>query len=641
MNEKEVIWEDFFRSLRASLNMLSLYSQTHPFFTNSIEDLAHKIDSLVRIVNPARVAVTSDSLVVENKTLEKSGLHDELAKILHRRKIKSIQIEKGVTRQELERFLTMLHLTPKQIFCSGGITSILTEEKFAHIQVEELDYSQLLKDSGEECKDVWAYLLQEALQKKDAVRINEVVDSADKIIGHFKAQDFIQDKELQGNMSRLLAHLEKGQKDKFKKITKEVLKVILRERAQEVTGLEDIAAFVKKLDTEDVSDALSDEIFANPRFDSLSFNVLSLFVKEKSHGEIAHSLLGKLKQKEGPKGALKVRKRVEELFAIPEQSSISEVYRKTLFSLLQEISFKEGVHFDRDALQYNYAYILLNLCATETSVELLGLILEKINDAWETIASQQDQQYLKGLASVLQEKRKAMPSLRPAFDAFSDKVCRFVEKKALAGGTPEGFSLYLGFLQKSSFGAEAYFNAIFSEHTVTPFLVSLFLTFFPNQIQTFYEKLNQQHADLDFFKKMIDAVTQIDLPVVNDILAHMYSFSNALMKIEVVRAMKKMKRMDEAFLFSVLQKEDAPLRKESLLVLLEGKGAENALRLLLGLPDEFGKYNSALLENIILVEEAQAQAAIPHLKMLLKRRFFWNRRIRDKAKEVLEKWHAG
>ncbi|RJO64759.1 MAG: hypothetical protein C4540_03565 [Candidatus Omnitrophota bacterium] len=641
MRPKEQIWEDFFRSLRASLNMLSLYSEKHPFFLNSIEDLKQKIDSLLAVISPIVLAVTSDTLIVENKPLERSGLHDELAKILHRRKIKSVQIEKEVDQKELHRFLTMLHLTPKQIFCSGGIRAVLGKEQFDHIRVEELDYSQLLRDSGEECKDVWAYLLQEAFDKKDAARINEVVDSADKIITHFNAQDFIQDKELQGNMSRLLAHLEEGQKDKFRKITKEVLKVILRERTQEALELGDIAGFVKKLDTEDVGDVLSDEIIANPRFDSLSFNVLSLFVQEKSHKEIASSLFGKLQQKEGPKGAPKVQRRLQELFSIPEQSSISEVYRKTLFSLLKEITFEAGAHFDRDGLHHNYSYMLLNLCVPETNPQMAGLILGKINDEWEKISTSNDPQYLRDLAAVLKEKKKAIPSIQPAFDAFSDKVCRFVEKKALAGGSSEGFLLYQDFLTKSSFGIEAYFDAIFSEHISTPLVISLFLKFFPGHMPVFYEKLSQQRADLDFLKKIIDTVIQIELPAVSGILAQIYSFSNTLIKIEVVRAMRKMQRKDEGFLFSVLQKEDAPLRKEALLALLEGQRKDRALALLLGLPDEFGKYNSALLENIILVEEAQVQAATPHLKLLLKRRFFWNRRIRNKAKETLEKWHVG
>ncbi|MDD5566216.1 MAG: hypothetical protein PHG31_04945 [Candidatus Omnitrophica bacterium] len=641
MRQTEQVWEDFLRSLRASLNMLSLYSDTHPFFLNSVEDLTQKIDALLAIVNPIGLAITSDALLVENKLLERSGLHDELAKALHRRKIKSIKIDKGIRQQELGRFLLTLHLTPKQIFCSGGIGAILGKEQFAHIHVEELDYSQLLKDSGEECKDVWSYLLQEALETKDEARINEVVDSADKIITHFNANDFSKDKELQGNMSRLLARLEEGQKDKFKKITKEVLKVILRERAQEVTQLGDIAGFVKKLDAEDVGDALSDEIISNPHFDGLSFNVLSLFVQEKSHKDIASWLFGKLQQKEGPKGARKVQKRLEELFAIPEQSSISEVYRKTLFSLLKEITFEAGAHFDRDSLHHNYSYVLLNLCAPETNPQAVGLILGKIKDEWGKITGNNDPQYIKALATVLKEKRKAIPSLQPAFEAIDDTVCRFVEKAALAGGSLEGLSLYHDFLTKSSFGIEAYFNAIFSERIITPLVITLFLKFFSAHMPVLYEKLSQQRADLDFLKKVIDTLIQVEQPAVNGILAQIYSFSNPLIKIEVVRAMKKMQRKDEEFLFSILEKEEAPLRKEALLTLLEGPHTDKALALLLCLPDEFGKYNSALLENIILVEEIQAQAATPYLKALLKRRFFWNRRVRDKAREVLEKWHAG
>jgi hypothetical protein len=44
------------------------------------------------------------------------------------------------------------------------------------------------------------------------------------------------------------------------------------------------------------------------------------------------------------------------------------------------------------------------------------------------------------------------------------------------------------------------------------------------------------------------------------------------------------------------------------------------------------------MENILVVEELNAREARDYLVILSKRRFFWNRQLRDKARQVLESW---
>jgi hypothetical protein len=66
-----------------------------------------------------------------------------------------------------------------------------------------------------------------------------------------------------------------------------------------------------------------------------------------------------------------------------------------------------------------------------------------------------------------------------------------------------------------------------------------------------------------------------------------------------------------------------------------------AIEILLAIPSPWGSKNKLLLENMAVTEEVGLREARYYLESLAKARFFWNRKLRQKARGILERWNAG
>ena len=98
--------------------------------------------------------------------------------------------------------MTKIFTPPDKILKQGGIREIIKKENLTNISVEELDYSQLLLGEGEEIKDIWPYLLQEAVTNPNRDKIIQAADSFDKIAHDFQASDIFENADLSENFTR-------------------------------------------------------------------------------------------------------------------------------------------------------------------------------------------------------------------------------------------------------------------------------------------------------------------------------------------------------------------------------------------------------------------------------------------------------
>ena len=102
--------------------------------------------------------------------------------------------------------------------------------------------------------------------------------------------------------------------------------------------------------------------------------------------------------------------------------------------------------------------------------------------------------------------------------------------------------------------------------------------------------------------------------------------------------MKELGIGDEGFLFSVIDKGDLLQRKEALSLLIKNPSScPKIAQILLAIPNPFGLKGKIIKENLKLVDEVFFPEIKTYLDALSKYRFFWNRKIRIKAKEILEK----
>jgi len=639
--DKEEALKEFFKSLKVSLKNASLYFSQHPIFLKSLEETKENIDSLLSFTSPLRINFTPYSLLIDGEYFEGDKMVEELAEIFHTRKVKSIELKKGITVEELTTFFMKIQLPWREIIKGGGLGSLLEKEKISHLTIEELDYSPLLKGEGEEVDDVWVHLFQEAIEAEDFQRINEFVENFENIVGRFEIKDFLEDKELQENMAKFLTYLKHKDKDKLRKCLKDLLRALIRRKdALNEANLEKLKIFFADKDVDDIAYALMEEIVTDEQFDTLSFNLFSLLLERDKHLGVAVSLADIVRERESTL-TTETRKKLKELLTDPSSPEISEIYRKTLASFLKDVSLEKGMAFDRRLLHKNYRFILLGLFDVAEEKEQMSYLLERISEDWETIAKDRDFEYLKELMNFL-EARKENLSSDPNFEKLDRQISQFIESVMFDERISPDLEYFIGTLRESHSGPELYLDKIFNENKINPHILRLFFKFFPDQFHLFQRGLREKSPNPAFIHRIIESLKIVNMPLSMDSLKYIFSFGSRSVRTKALKAMASLSAADENFLYSILKEGDYSMKKEALLVLKREESTEkNAAERLLSIPSPFGMRNKILEEHIRIIEEARLRGARDHLLRLSKKRFFWNKKLREAALRALSKINDG
>jgi len=640
---KEEALNDFLRGLRIALNNALAYPKSHPYFVKSAENFKQKIDAVFAFLEPVRVGIGVNLLSIEGVNYDKADFHLELASIFHLRKIKGIEFKKGVGIEELVDFLSALSSAPKEIIAQGGINTILDKQKHPCILVEELDYSQLVGGEGEEYKDIWKYLLSQAVIKQDEGKIKELASDFDKIIAKFNAADLTNDQTLRENLRGFFGHLKGREKEKFYSCTKSLLKSFLSDKSMlEEVDLSKTKSLFQECQKDDIAEVLLGTISKDASYNNLSFGLFARLFEEGKHREIASALGTRLQNPEFLKANPQVVKKIKELFYAPSDSPILPLYRNALSWLSDENLPKDRFYFDHQALSKNYRMLLLNLFAGEKERESLSVILERMPQAFQEALENKDSQYLKSLLETLRKREAQEPSYASLFEGLEGQISSFVENVLWQGNASAEIEYLLDSLKKTSLDAPTYLKRIFEENKANPRVLKLFFRFFPEALPVFYKNLEGKHSDIEFLVEMIQNLSALNNPPSLEALKYIYSFANELLKIETLKSMQKLSVMDEEFLFSVLAAGTISTKKEALIIISRDEQAKKeTIDSLLLLKSPWGRKNKLILENISIIEGLGLKEAVGCLKALSKRRFFWNRVLRDKARAVLEEWNAG
>jgi hypothetical protein len=637
--------EELFKSLRVSLNNASIYFKEHPLFLKSIEDLKNKIDTVFRFKRSLKIGFTSKGLWFEGKLWEDERLYEELAKFFHYRRVKAIEIKDGINIKELTSFLINISLPPKDILKRGGIKNILEKEGVLSVEVEELDYSQFLKGEGKDIRDVWTYLFREVVDKKDIKQFNNFVENFSQILSKFRVQDFLESEELRDNLHKFFLYLKETDQNNFNRCIKIFAQLLLREKSIPEEGIKHLKRFFHNLSDKDLADTLWEEIKSDNDFNIFAFKLFSQLIDEKRHKDVSYFLKHKA-DKDSLSSNLRIRRKVKELISSPEIFSIPDTYRHSLSLFLKEVeSYKGGVPFpsreivfDRSLLKKNYCLMLLNLLVMENDGEKIKLILDRIIDERQTIVN--DSPYLRNLLDSIEEIRSKFSFSRDTFEDINKKISIFMENVVFENrNLPIPYSL-LEFIKKPSFNFDFYINEIFIYNRVTPSILQLFFKFFPDRLFLFYRKLRKRKLDLVFLKKMVDSLSRIDSPIALDVLKFIFSFTNEIMKIEVIKAMESFSFYDEKFLCSLLRKGNFFLKKEAAKVLKKRGETKRIVNALFSFFNPLGLRSYILEESVIIIKELALKEARSQLNALCRKKIFLSKNLYRKIKDVLEEWNG-
>jgi len=205
--DRDGLIQDFLRTLRVAFKLGAIYSLEHPAFKKTIDELMVKTEALFLYISPLSIGFTPHSLFVDNRFWEGDRTYWDLAQVFHYRKVKRLEIRPGIPHSEFLRFASKFMLPVKAFIQEGGALNILKKENLIHISLDILDYSQLLVGEGEEIKDIWPYLLMEAVEEDDGQKLDQLAVSFEKVIGKFNTEDLIQNEELHKNFIKFFQYL--------------------------------------------------------------------------------------------------------------------------------------------------------------------------------------------------------------------------------------------------------------------------------------------------------------------------------------------------------------------------------------------------------------------------------------------------
>ncbi|MDD2679737.1 MAG: hypothetical protein PHO03_02910 [Candidatus Omnitrophica bacterium] len=637
MNKEEAL-TGFLKGLRTAINNALAYSRQHPYFLKSTQEFKEKIDNLFSFLDPVKISVTPESLFLDGKYWNKIATSVELAQILHQRKIKSIEFKSGLAVSELADALSFLALQPKEILKKGGLASLLKEVNSQHIRIEELDYSGLLGSRGEDTKDIWLYLFNEAVEKQDAQKIDAFADNFSEGIKNLSVKKVIGDDKLRENLRGLLHYLKGEKKENFSKCSQELSGFFLNSGAQiSADNADKLKEIFSDLDANDFTDVLFSQISNSPNLNTLNLSLFSRLAGEDKAQSITSYLEAKVKGKGELKNKPALLKKIKDLLSGSDAQTVSPAYHLGLSALIKDISFKDTLFFDREQLRANYCLVILNLLSREKDPEGLRLILEGLNREWPAIAQKKDYKFLRYLLDLLKQKNKELPP--DISEEITKRISEIAENDIWEEEIPEDLHYLADNLERITLSADFYLDKFFKEKKVNAPALNLFLKFFPESLEVFYGLLRFKRADLEFLSQIIHALAEINMPLSQAALKEVFFSGNELMKLEVLKAMQNSKTLDTEFLFSLLEDNSIALRREALKALFrDDVNKKKALSLLLGKPSPWGTKNTLLLENIMIIEILGLREAKDYLVAFSKRRFFWNKKLRENALEVLKKW---
>ena len=329
-------------------------------------------------------------------------------------------------------------------------------------------------------------------------------------------------------------------------------------------------------------------------------------------------------------------KKIRNLLTGSQDDPMSAVYRNTLDSLVKNISFSGKLLFDHEVLKENYRYIVLGVLATDqnpATLQMASAILEK---ELISIFADNDVSLLKDLWETLAKRKKE--SLKACLD-LEKSFSSCVENIALNGSLNSEQEFLLEMVSSPSKELSLYLDKIFAVENVNKQVLSLFLRLFQANLDVFYARVDQRILDTEFLAGLIEALSQVDTPATLSILEYIYSGANELIKFESLKAMRKLKKADIEFLTRQLNTGSFSLRSELLSLLISGGQAKNAvLSLLFKIPGFLGSKNELLIENMQIAFDLHFIEAAGCIKDLSRRRFFWNRQLRNRAAQILKEW---
>ncbi|PYQ86510.1 MAG: hypothetical protein DMG03_06830 [Acidobacteria bacterium] len=141
-----------------------LYPSGHPAITATLGRIV-QITSIASLNAPLRLTVLPESLLLDERALARpESAVGELAALLHSHLIGQLTVNPGGDADAWRSFLLLLARTPESIRTDGGISRVWATMAGRHVELREIDYSEVLRERTGGESAVWDKVLANCLQ---------------------------------------------------------------------------------------------------------------------------------------------------------------------------------------------------------------------------------------------------------------------------------------------------------------------------------------------------------------------------------------------------------------------------------------------------------------------------------------------
>ncbi len=637
MSERQEL-NEFLINFRLTLKKLALYPEQHPAQQAFPLELKEKLDPLLFPNKTLWLGVTTRALRLQDDTWLTEKIHEEIARYLHSRGIKSLRIKPGLTVEELTLFLKFLSKSPRKDFYREKESFRLLEEQLPHIEIEWLDYSLVLAAQGEEIKEVWSYLFEKALRSRQVRDLNQAASFLVKALEHFSVCELAANDREWPFWSHFFSLLRENDTRSFKIALSAIVKNLLCQPNQlTLPSLEEkFQSLLEGFDEENLASCLVNIFREDASFDASKLCLWFRLTRKKKHGLMASFLERNLETKLAQWPVSFIRNKFTQLIQGYSVEPYPEAYYQAFLALLKRLPAESKIQLDRSYLWKHEVALHLLLLRQGKKAEALFDSFNFLTRHLSRMMESQDFILLREMHRVLVD-RQPLLSGHDEYLPTLKRLTAFIEKKILREENFAEQKYFVDNLNKSALGLNYYLQSIFGDGHVSPAILKLFFRFFLDHLFYFYINLDEKAGDKSFLEKMIASLAEVDCPASFVTLKNIFNFGDSELRRKVLSAMQRLSTFEESFLWPHLLERPLSWQKEALLWLKKKPASlERALRLLLSQSSPFGLKNNQLIEAAKLVGEIGLDEALPYLKLLARRPFFWNRRLRKEVKKILE-----
>lgn len=629
---------EFLKSLRLSLKRFALYPEDHPAQKAFPLELKEKLDNLLLPDKSLWLGVTTKALRLQDDTWLTDKIYEEIARYLHSRRIKSLKFRPGLTIEEITLFLKFLSKSPSQDFFREKEPLVRLKEQLPNIEIEWLDYSFVLAEQGEEIKEVWSYLFGQALRSRQVRDLNQASSYLVKALEYCSVCKLADDDREWPLWPDFFSLLREKDTRAFKATLSAVVKNLLCRPDQLSLPIleEKFQSLLEDFDEENLASCLVRVFCEDPSFDASKLCLWFRLTRNKKHGLMAGFLERNLESKLAQWPVSFIRNKFTQLIQGYSIESYPEAYYQAFLALLKKIPEESKSQFDRSFLWRHEAGLHLLLLRQEKKSEAVFESFNFLTRNLSRMMETQDFVLIKELHRAL-VNRQAILSGHEEYLSTLKRLTAFIEEKILREENFVEQEYFVANLKKSALGLNYYLQSIFGDGYVSPAILKLFFRFFLDHLFYFYINLDEKAKEKSFLEKMIASLAEVDSPASFVTLKNIFNFGDPELRRKVLLAMQRLSTFEESFLWPHLLERPLSWQKEALLWLRKKPASlDRALKLLLGQSSPLGLKNNQLIEAAKLVGEIGLNEALPYLKLLANRPFFWNRRLRKEVRKILE-----